>query len=136
MKGSYILYVEDDEIEVMKFQHTMNRFLQEGKIEVAENGEEGLALLDANRANLPKIIVLDINMPKMNGFELLEKIKNDNDFKRVPCIMLTTSNHKSDIDKSFKLSAAGYFVKPFEAEQYHNIIKNIYHYWRLSQTLN
>ncbi len=136
MKGSYILYVEDDEIEVMKFQHTMNKFLKEGTIKVAENGEVGLAVLDENRANLPKLIVLDINMPKMNGFELLKRIKNDHDFKRVPCVMLTTSNQKSDIDKSFNLSAAGYFVKPFETAEYNIVIENIYRYWNLSQTLN
>ena len=132
MKNKYILYVEDDEIEVMKFKMTLESegFIED--IKVAYNGEEGLNVLNENRKNLPKLIILDINMPKMNGLELLEKIKNDLDFSKIPVIMLTTSSNPNDVLKSYAQHVAGYFVKPFGVDEYRNILKVIKQYWENS----
>ncbi len=136
MKSPYILYVEDDEIEVMKFLHTIKDYFDSERITVANDGAEGLKVLVENRMHLPKLIILYINMPKMNGLELLSVIKKDSDFKNIPVIMLTTSENKKDVTTSFKNQVAGYFVKPFDPEKYKDIIRVINQYWQQSQTIS
>ncbi len=136
MNTPYILYVEDDEIEVMKFLHALKDYDVAKNIKVATDGEQGWQRLEENRVNPPRLIILDINMPKLNGLELLSKIKNDKDFQTIPVIMLTTSENQKDIETSFKNQVAGYFVKPFEPEKYNEIIASINRYWTYSQTLN
>ncbi len=136
MNSPYILYVEDDEIEVMKFLHTLKDYDVDKNIKVANDGEQGWDKLEENRVNPPQLIILDINMPKLNGLELLSRIKSDKDFRTIPVIMLTTSENQKDIETSFKNQVAGYFVKPFEPEEYKEIIAIINRYWTVSQTYN
>ncbi len=131
-KKDYILYLEDDEIDAIKFTSTMKNLGFQEQIIVQQNGEEGLNWLSANRQLLPKIIVLDLNMPLMNGHEFLEAIKEDNDFKKIPIVVFTTSSNKVDINHSFEYQVAGYMVKPFEHGDYKNIISIIKQYWDLS----
>ncbi len=133
--SSYILYVEDDEIEVMKFTHSIGKYWDSSRVKIANDGLQALDFMECHRLNLPKLIVVDINMPNMNGLELLEKLKSDNEYKSIPVIMLTTSDNRRDIEFSFKNQVAGYFVKPFKAEKYKEIIKSISHYWLHSESI-
>ncbi len=131
----YILYIEDDPLEVLKFKYAMKSFgFDNNNIAIANNGEEGLDFLSKKPHDLPKIIVLDLKMPIMNGFEFLEVIKSNITFKRIPIIVLTSSNNKDDIIHSYDLQSSGYFVKPFKTEQYNDIILQINNYWNTSLT--
>ncbi len=136
MKNPYLLYVEDDEIEVIKFIHTLEPYFGNEHIKIANNGKKGWEFLSENALNPPKLIVLDINMPEMNGLELLEKIKGDARLRKIPVIMLTTSDNEKDIMVSYQNQVAGYFVKPFDPEKYTEIISIINSYWETSKTLS
>lgn len=125
----YILYLEDDDIDAIKFSSTLKNLDFNEEIVIKENGEAGINWLNENRSWLPKIIVLDLNMPMMNGLEFLETIKADEHFKKIPVIVFTTSNNKVDIHSSFENQVAGYMVKPFELKDYTDIITTIKNYW-------
>ncbi len=132
MQKNYILYLEDDEIDAIKFSSTMKGLNFDQQIIIKENGEEGLKWLSENPDWLPNIIVLDLNMPKMGGVEFLEEIKKNEDFKKIPIIVFTTSNNKVDIQATFEQQVAGYMVKPFEHSDYKEIISLIKDYWEKS----
>ncbi len=129
MQKDYILYLEDDEIDAIKFSSTLKNLDFRQEVVIKENGEEGLAWLNANRNWLPNFIVLDLNMPKMNGIEFLESIKQDPLFHKIPVIVFTTSNNKVDIHATFEQQIAGYMVKPFDHKDYKDIVQLIKDYW-------
>lgn len=123
-----ILLVEDDAIEVMKFNKVLKTMGPNHKITEASNGEEALFALK-DREISTDIIVLDLNMPKLNGLEFLNIIKNDNDLKYIPTIILTTSNNHKDIAACYNTGVAGYFVKPLQYAEYEDNIKRMIGYW-------
>ena len=128
-----ILLVEDDTVD----QSTVKRALKEIKITndlfIANNGEEALLFLKNNPDNHPGIILLDLNMPRMNGIEFLKILKVDELLKLIPVVVLTTSNEESDRLESFKLSVAGYMTKPVDYVKFVEVVKTINWYWTLSQ---
>jgi len=132
----YILYVEDDKLEAMRFKIALSKNGFAGEIRMAENGEAGLELLNSQRHHLPNIIVLDLQMPKMNGFEFLAEIKDDITMRRIPIIILTTSNNEKDILQSYDFQVAGYFTKPFGHVKYNEIVSCIQTYWENSKTIS
>ena len=97
------------------------------------NGEEALKYLKENCDELPCVILLDLNMPKMNGVEFLSLIKVDNKLKHIPVIVLTTSTEERDIFDAFKHSVGGYIVKPVEYKNFVEAIRTINMYWTLSE---
>jgi CheY-like chemotaxis protein len=131
-----ILLVEDDLVDVM----TVKRALKDNKItnpiHVCENGLEALEYLKNSENKKPGIILLDINMPKMNGIEFLEIVKVDNVLKKIPVIVLTTSKEENDKIESFNLGVAGYMIKPVDYLQFVEVIKTIHLYWTLSELPN
>ena len=133
---AYILYIEDDKLETMRFQMALhqNKFI--GEIKIAENGAKGLEILNEQRHHLPNIIVLDLQMPIMNGFEFLAVIKEDITLRRIPIIILTTSKNETDIFQSYDFQVAGYFTKPFSNREYNGIVKCIKDYWEISKTIS
>jgi CheY-like chemotaxis protein len=132
----YILYIEDDQLETMRFKIALNQNQFTGEVRMAENGEEGLNMLNAQRHHLPNIIVLDLQMPKMNGFEFLKEVKNDITLRRIPIIILTTSKNEKDILQSYDFQVAGFFTKPFSTLEYNKIVKCIKDYWEVSKTIS
>ena len=130
----YILYIEDDEIDAIKFAATLKNLNFSEDIVTKENGQEGLDWLFENKNQLPKIIVLDLNMPKMGGLEFMEAIKADEILKKIPIIVFTTSDEKIDIQRSFQYQVSGYMVKPFDQKAYSDIIILIKEYWDKSAT--
>jgi len=128
-----ILLVEDDSIDVMTVKRAFRDI--EVKIELVPtgDGEEALAYLRDDGNTKPSVILLDLNMPKMNGTEFLKIIKADDGLKKIPVIVLTTSNSEQDIAKSFELGAAGYMVKSVDYKRFMEIIKTIDSYWTLSK---
>ena len=96
----------------------------------ASNGYEAMEKLLESKFDL---VVTDINMPKMNGIEFLEVIKKDENLKRIPVIILTTSKDDQDRLNTFNLSVAGYMVKPVDYLQFVEIVRSIKLYWTLSE---
>lgn len=123
-----ILLIEDDEIEVMKFSRTIRSLKLGHNVREAKNGELALELL-SKKDHLPDIILLDLNMPKINGIEFLRILKNDEVLKYIPTIVLTTSNNHKDLLECYKIGIAGYVLKPLKYDDYVAKIENILSYW-------
>ena len=96
------------------------------------NGEEGLAYLRDESHETPVLIMLDLNMPRMNGLEFLETVKDDQMLCRIPVVVLTTSTKACDIDGTFSHSVAGYMVKPIDYEKLVQIIQTVGDYWAIN----
>lgn len=128
-----ILLVEDNEGDILLIDDA----LMEGKIlntmEIARDGAVAIKRLEElalNKPNaLPDIILLDINLPKKNGHEVLASIKENPDLKKIPVIVLTTSSSESDIFKAYNLQANNYIVKPFELTNFLQVISKIENIW-------
>lgn len=132
MKSLNILLVEDDMIELMKFNRVVDTLEVNHNIIEANNGEEALQVLE-DRANLPDIILLDLNMPKINGIEFLTTLKNDDLLKYIPAIVLTTSSNEKDLIECYKIGIAGYVLKPLKYEDYVTKIEGLLHYWSINE---
>lgn len=128
-----ILLVEDDSVDAMTVKRAIEDLGSKDTLVRSANGEEALDYLRNETNERPRLILLDLNMPKMNGIEFLKHIKADNVLKRVPVIVLTTSMEDQDILRSFELSIAGYVVKPLDYKKFVEIIRTISQYWALSQ---
>lgn len=129
-----ILFIEDDEIEVMKLNRTLNSIENKHHIQEAENGEVALEILK-NKDRLPDIILLDLNMPKMNGIEFLRILKDHETLRYIPTIILTTSNNRRDVLECFNIGIAGYIIKPLKYDDYVEKLKAIFEYWSLNELI-
>ncbi|MCP4263003.1 MAG: response regulator [Planctomycetes bacterium] len=128
-----ILLVEDDNVDVMTVKRALKDLNIKNQLVSTANGEEALEYLKNNDKNKPGIILLDLNMPKMNGIEFLTIVKADETLKKIPVIVLTTSSHQQDIAESFKFSVAGYIVKSVDYAEFTKAINTINLYWTLSK---
>lgn len=128
-----ILLVEDDKIDVQTIRRALKELKILNPIVVCENGLEALHYLDDLNNPLPKIILLDLNMPKMNGIEFLGHRKERADLKLIPTVVLTTSKEEQDKVESFNLGVAGYMIKPVDYMQFVEVVKTINLYWTLSE---
>ncbi len=128
MKPLSFLLIEDDLIETLKFKRVLATMETKHRISEANNGEEALEKLKSPEA-LPDVILLDLNMPKMNGIEFLKILKDDPVLKYIPAIILSTSNHHDDILECYKIGIAGYIMKPLRYEDYTHKIKSLVSYW-------
>jgi DNA-binding response OmpR family regulator len=97
------------------------------------NGKEAFEYLTGEGNERPCIILLDLNMPKMNGVELLKIIKADDVLKKIPVVVLTTSRDTEDKFETFELGAAGYIVKPADYKKFVEAMRTIDIYWTLSE---
>lgn len=132
MKALSFLLIEDDLIETLKFKRVLATLETKHKLSEAKNGEEALEKLK-NTENLPDILLLDLNMPKMNGIEFLKILKNDPILKYIPAIILSTSNNHEDILECYKIGVAGYIMKPLRYEDYTEKIVHLIHYWSANE---
>ena len=132
MKALNILLIEDDMIEVMKLNRTISSLKLNHKIVEANNGEEALKILE-KKDELPDIILLDLNMPKINGIEFLSILKKDAILKYIPTIILTTSNNQKDLLECYKIGIAGYILKPLKYEDYVLKIEKLLAYWSINE---
>ncbi|MBT8269672.1 MAG: response regulator [Bacteroidia bacterium] len=127
-----ILLIEDDIIEVMKFKRTVSSLKLEHVITVAENGETALQTL-MKTDSLPELILLDLNMPKINGIEFLNILKKDKNLHHIPAVILTTSSNKNDIVECYRMGIAGYLIKPLKYEDYVSNIEKLLAYWSINE---
>lgn len=129
-----ILFIEDDMIEVMKLNRTISSLQLPHQIIEAKNGEEALVRLE-KKDQLPDIIFLDLNMPKMNGIEFLKILKADEVLKYIPTIILTTSSNRRDLLECYKIGIAGYIIKPLKYEEYVEKLKSALDYWSQNELI-
>ena len=128
-----ILLVEDDVVDAMTVKRALNDIKISNTLNTVGNGEEALEFLNKPENEKPGIILLDLNMPKMNGIEFLKVVKNDDSLKRIPVVILTTSKEEQDKIESFNLGVAGYMIKPVDYMQFVETIRTIDLYWTLSE---
>jgi len=129
-----ILLIEDDMIEVMKLNRTISSLKLDHKIIEANNGDEAFKILE-QKDRLPDIILLDLNMPKINGIEFLKILKGDKRLRYIPTIILTTSNNKKDLLECFEIGIAGYILKPLKYEDYVVKIEKSLAYWSINELI-
>ena len=129
-----ILLIEDDKIEVMKFHRTLKKLGLNHKVIEANNGEEALKVLE-DKEHLPDIILLDLNMPKISGKEFLRILKNDNQLRYLPTIILSTSSNYKDLLECFEIGIAGYIIKPLKYEDYMSKIEKVLAYWNINELI-
>jgi CheY-like chemotaxis protein len=135
MKNLKILLIEDDDIEVMKLNRVISTLKLNHKIIETNNGEEALNLLE-KKEDLPDIILLDLNMPKINGIEFLNILKKDEILMYIPTIILTTSNNNKDLLECYRIGVSGYVLKPLKYEDYKVKIQTILTYWSINELIN
>ncbi|SIS89937.1 Response regulator receiver domain-containing protein [Zobellia uliginosa] len=127
-----ILLIEDDAIEVMKLQRTVKKLELKHNIIETKNGEDALEILRSGD-KLPDIILLDLNMPRMNGIEFLTILKADPVLKYLPTVILTTSENRADLLECYKVGVAGYVIKPLKYEEYQSKLHKVLDYWDINQ---
>lgn len=128
-----ILLVEDDEVDQMTVERALTDLSVRTQLVPTRNGTEALAYLKNRTNKKPCLILLDWNMPEMNGQEFLTIIKADDKLKKIPVIIHSTSAAREDINKGFELGAAGYMVKSHDYEKSKNTIRAIGRYWTLCE---
>lgn len=116
MKRIKILLVEDDKLDVMDITRTLDKLNVHYDLMHVKNGVEALNALnlDEENAALPDFVLIDINMPKMNGLELLQKIRENERWKNLKCFVITTSDEKADHTMAEALNVSGYIIKPLK----------------------
>lgn len=126
-----ILLIEDDAIEILKFNRSLIKLREVHELIEAHNGANALDILAEN--SQIDLILLDLNMPKMNGFEFLKQLRTDPNLKYIPTVVLTTSINRSDLKQAYSIGIAGYLVKPLKYEDYVLKIASLLNYWKQNE---
>ena len=134
-----ILLVEDDEVDVMNVKRAFKKYKITNPLYIAGNGIEALKMLGSEGDDPPQVpenrrlILLDLNMPKMNGLEFLHQIREDETLKRTPVIVLTTSDEDKDRIEAYNLNVAGYILKPVTFANFAEVMVALNKYWTLCE---
>ena len=128
-----ILLVEDDHVDAMTVERALRELKLENNLVRVSNGEEALRYLKNNCDMKPCVILLDLDMPRMNGIEFLKLAKDDEELKSIPVIVLTSSDEGINIDESFKSNVAGYIIKPADYKKFVEAIRTVALYWNLCE---
>ncbi|SMC35237.1 response regulator [Cellulophaga tyrosinoxydans] len=133
MKSIEILLVEDNEGDILLTTEALKSCKLDSKLKVVNDGEEALEFIYKNgkysHVSTPDIILLDVNLPKKNGHEVLQKIKSNVLYKHIPIIMLTTSSSSVDIKKAYANYVNCYITKPVEPEDFIDAVSEIESFW-------
>lgn len=126
-----VLYVEDNSDAIVFFKRVVNK-MGNYSLHTVENGDSLVKMVNESAQSKdvsPEIILLDINLPGMNGFEILKFIRNQSGFKHTPVIMFTSSEDESDIRKSYEYGANAYLVKPDNLQSLHSVLQDTFNFW-------
>jgi CheY-like chemotaxis protein len=136
LDSEMILLAEDDENDVLLIQRAFNKAGMRNKLKVVRNGQQAIEYLSAqgpynNREKfpLPFLVLLDLKMPGVDGFEVLDFVKHDSNLKRLLVVVLTSSNLQADVDRAYELGANSYLVKPVEFDEMVHLIQRFEAYW-------
>ncbi|MBI4782469.1 MAG: response regulator [Oscillatoriophycideae cyanobacterium NC_groundwater_1537_Pr4_S-0.65um_50_18] len=132
-----ILLVEDDEVDVMNVQRAFKRNNIASPLYIASNGIKALEMLRSKGSGaLPssrRLILLDLNMPRMGGIEFLHALRADPELRMTPVIVLTTSNQDQDRVEAYNLNVAGYILKPVTFSKFADVMVTLNNYWALCE---
>lgn len=134
-----VLLVEDDEVDVMNVQRAFRRNRIDNPLYVANDGLTALSMLRGNDYEPPlvpeyrRLVLLDINMPKMNGLEFLQALRQDESLKSTPVVVLTTSDADQDRLEAYRLNVAGYILKPVTFSVFSEVVASLNRYWALCE---
>ena len=137
-KTVHILHIEDDEVDAMVMKRALKKTDLDFTYEHAKNGIEALDLLRGTNgqeklSTRPSVILLDLNMPQMNGHEFLQELRNDSDLKSISVYVMSTSSDDKDRLEAFGQNVAGYIVKPLTLESYVEAINTLNKFWQLTE---
>jgi len=134
-----VLVVEDNPNDVTIIKRAMRKSDVKCELYFARDGEEAIDTLyqkgEFEDTPRPDLILLDINLPKINGLEVLAKIKEDDRLKRIPVIVLTISEREEDMVKAYDSGAASYMTKPVDSKDFERLIRTVQDYWRIARIL-
>ncbi|MGB3642824.1 MAG: response regulator [Rivularia sp. (in: cyanobacteria)] len=134
-----VLLVEDDEVDVMNVKRAFKKNNIQNPLYVALDGLEALTMLRGKNGSSPqipkkrRIILLDLNMPRMGGLEFLQELRADSNLKPIPVIILTTSDEDKDRIEAYNLNVAGYLLKPVKFSQFAEAMATLNKYWSLCE---
>jgi len=136
MSRATILHVEDDSNDALLFQHACRSAGMDVNLQVVSDGEEALDYLKGsnkfqNREEhpFPNLVVLDLKLPCLNGFEVLAWMRHEEKLRRVPVVVLTSSSHQGDVKRAYDLGANSFLIKPIAFDILVNLAKGIDQYW-------
>ena len=135
--GLSLMLVDDDEVDVMSVRRAFKKINITNELHVAGNGVEALSMLRGQNGYekvTPRIVLLDLNMPKMGGLEFLQHVRQDPDLRPITVVVLTTSNDDKDKIQAYGLNVAGYIVKPVTPGNFVEAMATFDKYWTLSET--
>lgn len=128
-----ILLVEDNEGDIFLTKKAFAKAKIANNIHIATDGEVALEMLkregEFGEMKQPDIVLLDINLPKKDGKQVLAEMKDDERLKRIPVVILTSSKAEQDVVKSYDLHASSYIVKPINLEKFHDVVTAIEDFW-------
>jgi CheY-like chemotaxis protein len=128
----HILLVDDDDVDVMTVQRAFERSRITNPLHIASNGLAGLEKLrDGSIASYRRLVLLDLNMPKMNGIEFLRELRADPQLRSTSVVVLTTSDEERDKVEAYELGVAGYLVKPVTFVDFVELMATLNKYWTL-----
>lgn len=128
-----ILLVEDDEVDVMNVKRAFRKNNVSNPLMVANNGMEALQILRDKNLPIPRIILLDLNMPRMGGIEFLKELRADEELNNITVFVMTTSNEDSDKIDAYNLNVAGYILKPLSMDRFVSAVATLNNYWTLCE---
>ncbi len=133
-----ILLVEDNPDDVELALHALKKHNFSNQVHVVRDGAEALDLIFGPESNAgdplqsqPRLILLDLKLPKVDGLEVLERLKSDPRSKKIPVVVLTSSNQEPDLKRAYDLGANSYIVKPVDFEQFVDAVQQLGFYWLL-----
>lgn len=133
MRDINILLVEDDDIDAEAVQRAFEQKNIRNPLHLARDGIEALEMLrgEANgEVPEPRLLLVDLNMPRMDGIEFLQNLRDDAQLRHNIAFVLTTSRHEQDMVNAYNLNVAGYLVKPNRVDEFHSIIDMLERYWQ------
>lgn len=136
MSRASILHVDDDSNDVVLFQHACQKARVDFNVHVVADGDEAIAYLSGQSAfsdrsahPFPRLILLDLKMPRVSGFELLSWMRQQAQFRCLPVVVLTSSNHEEDVKRAYEMGANSYLVKPVDFNALVELAGLIHQYW-------
>jgi CheY-like chemotaxis protein len=136
MSAVTILHVDDDSNDAVLFQHACQKAGIDCNLQNVEDGDQAITYLrgaekfaDRQRYPIPTLVLLDLKMPRLNGFDVLAWVRSDRQLRALPVVVLSSSNHDADVKRAYDLGANSYLVKPVGFESLVEIARSLNQYW-------
>lgn len=128
-RNRLLLLVEDDDNEVTIAMRALKRDVPEAQVRVLRDGARALDYMDDPDAPLPRAVLLDLNMPRVNGFEVLREMRRRHDWRHVPVVVVSSSSREEDVRRSYELGANSFVTRRFDPDRPGRYISEVSRYW-------